>query len=55
MSGYDTLLLQHVLWQRPEESERIGDWLAGQLAEDDGLLQFNYVFKGEGPLFVLFC
>ena len=36
VSEYDLLLLQHVLWQRPEESQRITDYLLGQLASDSG-------------------
>ena len=36
MSEYDLLLLQHVLWQRPEEAQRIADYLLGQLASDSG-------------------
>jgi MoxR-like ATPase len=36
VSEYDLLLLQHVLWQRPEEAQRIADYLLGQLASDSG-------------------
>jgi hypothetical protein len=35
----DCLLLQHVLWNRPDLAERIYDYLLGQLAVDDGLKQ----------------
>lgn len=31
VSEADCLLLQHVLWQRPEEAERIYDYLLKQL------------------------
>jgi len=27
VSEYDCLLLRHILWQRPDEAERIYDWL----------------------------
>ncbi|KAK9820069.1 hypothetical protein WJX72_005748 [[Myrmecia] bisecta] len=43
---YDCLLMQHVLWQRPEESQRIGDWLLEQLASPQGLESIEYVFQG---------
>jgi MoxR-like ATPase len=39
VTEYDALLLQHVLWQRPEQSERIADWIIAQLSVDDGLKQ----------------
>ncbi len=39
VSEYDCLLLQHVLWQRPAEADRIYDWLLSQLAVDDGIKQ----------------
>jgi MoxR-like ATPase len=42
----DALLLRHVLWQRPEESERIRDWLLAALASDDGLEQVQYLLSG---------
>ncbi|KAJ9530019.1 hypothetical protein QJQ45_023301, partial [Haematococcus lacustris] len=46
VSEYDCLLLQHVLWQRPEQSERIADWVLGQLSVDDGLKQVRYLLNG---------
>ena len=27
VSEYDCLLLRHILWQRPDEADRIYDWL----------------------------
>lgn len=39
LSEHDCLLLRHVLWQRPEEGERIYDWLLDRLAADDGMKQ----------------
>ncbi|KAK9827021.1 hypothetical protein WJX74_003724 [Apatococcus lobatus] len=46
ISLHDCLLLQHVLWQRPEEADKIGEFLMSQLAADDGLQQANYIFSG---------
>eukprot|EP00951_Prasinocladus_malaysianus_P006203 scaffold44029_cov39-Prasinocladus_malaysianus.AAC.1 len=37
----DCLLLQHVLWDRPDLADRIYDWILGQLAIDDGLKQVS--------------
>ena len=39
VNEYDTLLLQHVLWQRPEEAERVREWLLQRLAKDRGTQQ----------------
>lgn len=36
VSEFDCLLLQHVLWQRPGESQRIADYLLSQTASDSG-------------------
>lgn len=47
VSPHDCTLLQHVLWQRPEESERIADHILKQLATDERRLdQIDYLFKG---------
>ncbi|KAK9868735.1 hypothetical protein WJX84_010577 [Apatococcus fuscideae] len=46
VSLHDCLLLQHVLWQRPEEADKISEFLMSQLASDDGLQQANYIFSG---------
>lgn len=43
VSEYDCLLLQHVLWQKPEQADRIADWVLGQLSVDDGLKQVRVV------------
>lgn len=32
----DTLLLRHILWSRPEDEERIHDWLIQRLAAQGG-------------------
>jgi hypothetical protein len=39
VNEFDTLLLQHVLWQRPEEAERVRDWLLQRIAKDRGTQQ----------------
>lgn len=46
VTEYDALLLQHVLWQRPEQADRIADWVVGQLSVDDGLKQIQYLLSG---------
>lgn len=43
VSEFDCLLLQHVLWQRPDEADRIYDWLLNTMAADDGLQQMQYL------------
>lgn len=47
LSEHDCLLLRHVLWQRPEEEERIYDWLLSRLAEEDTLQQPAYLLSSE--------
>ena len=42
----DCLLLRHVLWQRPEECERIYEWLLNKLVADDGLQQMQFLLSG---------
>ena len=46
LADYDCLLLRHVLWQRPEEGERIYEWLLTVLASDDGMQQMQYLLAG---------
>jgi MoxR-like ATPase len=46
LADYDCLLLRHVLWQRPEECERIYEWLLTSLAADDGMQQMQYLLSG---------
>ena len=46
VSRYDCLLLQHVLWQRPDEAPRIADWLVARLAVGDSLASLDYSFSG---------
>ena len=47
VSKLDCLLLQHVLWQRPDEAQRIADWLLAHLGFDDGHAASSYLFTGE--------
>lgn len=42
----DCMLLQHVLWQRPEESEKIYEWLLKALTQDEGMQQMQYLLSG---------
>jgi MoxR-like ATPase len=46
LTEYDCLLLKHILWQRPEEGERIADWLLERLSSDDGVAQSEYLLGG---------
>lgn len=46
VTEYDVLLLQHVLWQRPDHAEKIADWVLAYLAADDGTKQINYLLSG---------
>ena len=46
VSTFDCLLLQHVLWQRPDEGPRIADWIMQRLAADDGMQQAEYLLTG---------
>mmetsp|Transcript_21554 Transcript_21554/g.59746 ORF Transcript_21554/g.59746 Transcript_21554/m.59746 type:complete len:571 (+) Transcript_21554:16-1728(+) len=46
VTEYDALLLQHVLWQRPEQADKIADWVVSQLSVDDGLKQVQYLLSG---------
>jgi AAA lid domain len=43
VSDHDALLLQYVVWARPEEQERVYDWLLARLAADSDLKQTNYL------------
>lgn len=42
----DCMLLQHVLWQKPEEAEKIYEWLLQALTQDDGMQQMQYLLSG---------
>jgi MoxR-like ATPase len=46
VSEYDVLLLQHVLWARPDTSDKIADWVLSQLSADDGTKQVSYLLSG---------
>lgn len=39
VTEFDVMLLQHVLWQRPEHCDKIADWVLSQLSADDGTKQ----------------
>lgn len=47
LSELDCVLLRHVLWARPEEGERIYDWLLARLAEEDSVKQPAYMLSSE--------
>jgi hypothetical protein len=49
VNEYDTLLLQHVLWQRPEEAERIRDWLLQRIVKDRGTQQVRHRHRYRAP------
>lgn len=42
----DCMLLQHVLWNRPEEAEKIYEWLLKALTQDEGMQQLQYLLSG---------
>jgi MoxR-like ATPase len=46
VSEYDCLLLEHILWQKPEHAPRIADWLLEQLSADDGNKQIEFLLSG---------
>ena len=46
VNEYDALLLQHVLWQRPEEAERVREWLLQRIVKDRGTQQVQYLLSG---------
>ena len=49
INKFDCLLLQHILWQRPEESQRIIDFLLERLAIESSTQQTDYLFDGAPP------
>lgn len=46
VNEFDVLLLQHVVWQRPEEAPRIRDWLLERVSQTIGTQQLQYVLAG---------
>ena len=44
VSLLDCLLLEHILWQQPDQQSRITDFLLSQISEDDGLQSADYIF-----------
>jgi MoxR-like ATPase len=47
VSLLDCMLLQHILWQQPEQQSRITDFLLSQISEDDGLQSASYILGSE--------
>ena len=47
VNKFDCLLLQHMLWQRPDESQRILDFLLERLAVESSTQQTDFLFDGE--------
>ena len=41
------MLLQHILWQQPDQQSRITDFLLSQISEDDGLQSASYILASE--------
>jgi len=46
VNEYDCLMLQHTMWQRPEESEIIREWVLQRIAQDKGTNQVWYLLFG---------
>lgn len=46
MNEFDTLLLRHVFWNRPDEAERVHEWLLNHLAADHDSQQIQYLLSG---------
>jgi hypothetical protein len=41
----DTLMLRHILWSRPEDGDRIYDWLLSRIASGGTDVQSNYLLS----------
>lgn len=46
VNKFDCLLLQHMLWQRPDEAQRILDFLLERLAIESSTQQTDFLFDG---------
>ena len=46
VSEADALLLEHVLWQQPEEAEAIRSWLLRRFTRAGGTVQMGHLFAG---------
>lgn len=46
----DCLLLEHILWQQPDQQARILDFLLSQISEDDGLQSADYILASKHTL-----
>ncbi len=49
----DCLLLQHLMWQKPKEADRIQEWLLAQLAAATELKQCQALLKSERRCWLL--
>ena len=55
INKFDCLLLQHMLWQRPDEAQRILDFLLERLAADSSTQQTDFLFDGDSHAGLLAC
>jgi hypothetical protein len=46
VNEYDCLMLQHVMWNRPEECDMIREWVLDRIAVDKGTNQVSYLLNG---------
>lgn len=46
VTQYDCILLQHIFWNQPDESERIYEWLLGRIVFDDNIAQVQFLISG---------
>lgn len=46
VNEYDCLMLQHVMWNRPEECDAIREWVLDRIAVDKGTNQVSYLLNG---------
>eukprot|EP00793_Prasinoderma_coloniale_P001833 PRCOL_00003639-RA len=46
VSMYDCLLLQHVMWQRPEDATKVQRYILERLAGDQSMDQTSYLLQG---------
>lgn len=45
VSEFDALLLQYIIWSRPEDQVRVYDFLLARMAADSDLKQANYLLS----------
>lgn len=46
VTQYDCILLRHIFWNQPDESERIYEWLLGRIVFDDNIAQVQFLISG---------